>query len=63
MKAISNIYFNVLHYIVDDYSNTYHRTIKMKPIYVKSDSFIEYNEEPNEKIIQSIKAFLLKDML
>ena len=29
--------------------NTYHRTIKMKPIDVKSDSFAEYNEESNEK--------------
>ena len=29
--------------------NTYHKTIKMKPIDVKSDSFAEYNEESNEK--------------
>ena len=30
-------------------TTTYHKTIKMKPIDVKSDSFAEYNEEPNEK--------------
>ena len=29
--------------------NTYHRTIKMKPVYVKDDSFAEYNEKSNEK--------------
>ena len=34
---------------VDEYNNTYHRTIKMKLIYVKSDSFAEYNEGSNEK--------------
>ena len=50
MTAISkNIYHNVLDDIVKKYNNTYHRTIKMKPINVKSDSFAEYNEESNEK--------------
>ena len=49
MAAISkNVYFNVLNDILDEYSNTYHRTIKMKPVDVRSDS-IEYNEESNEK--------------
>ena len=44
MTAISkNVYFNVLDDIVDDYNNTYHRTIKMKPIDVKDDSFAECN--------------------
>ena len=50
MAAISkNIYFDVLDDIVDKYNNTYHKTIKMKPVDVKSDSFAEYNEECNEK--------------
>ena len=50
MKAISkNVCFDILNYIVDKYNNTYHRTIKMKPIDVKSDSFAEYNEKSNEK--------------
>ena len=43
------MYFNALNDIVDEYNNTYHRTIKMKPIDVKNDSFAEYNEESNEK--------------
>ena len=50
MTAVSkNMYFNVLDDIVDKYNNAYHKTIKMKPIDVKSDSFAEYNEESNEK--------------
>ena len=50
MAAVSkNVYFDVLDDIVDKYNNTYHRTIKMKPIDVKSDSFAECNEESNEK--------------
>ena len=54
MKAASkNGYFNLLDYIVGNYGNKYHKTIKtikMKPIDVKSDSFAEYNEESNEKV-------------
>ena len=44
-----NVYFNVLNDIVDKYNNTYHKTIKMKAINVKSNSFAECNEESNEK--------------
>ena len=39
-----NVYFDVLDYIVDKYSNLYHRTIKMKPIDVKSDSYAKCNK-------------------
>ena len=50
MTTISkNVYFDVLDDIVDEYNNTYHRTIKMKPIDVGDDSFAEYSEESNEK--------------
>ena len=50
MTAVGkNVYFNVLDDIVDKYNNTYHKTIKMKPKDVTSDSFAEYNEESNEK--------------
>ena len=50
MTAISkNVYFSVLDDIVDIHNNTYHKTIKLKPINVKKDSFAEYNEESNEK--------------
>ena len=42
-----NVYFDVLDDIVKKYSNTVHRTIKMKPIDVTSDSYAEYNEDSN----------------
>ena len=48
MTAVSkNVYFNFLNDIADEFNNTYHRTIKMKPIDVKNTSFVEYNEEYN----------------
>ena len=50
MIAISkNLYIDKLDGAFDEYNNTYHRTIKMKPIDVKSDSFAKYNEEFNKK--------------
>ena len=44
-----NVYFDVLDDIVNKYNNTVHRTIKMKPIDVTSDSYAEYNEDFNKK--------------
>ena len=41
--------FDVLDDIVDEYNNTYHKIIKMKPLDVGDDSFAEYSEESNEK--------------
>ena len=41
--------FYVLDDIVNKYNNTVHRSIKMKPIDVTSDSYAEYNEDSNEK--------------
>ena len=50
MAATSkNVYFDVLDNIVNKYNNTVHRTIKMKPIDVTSDSYAEYNEDFNKK--------------
>ena len=42
-----NVYFDLLDNIVDKYNNTVHRTMKMKPIDVASDSYAEYNEDSN----------------
>ena len=50
MTAVSkNVYFDVLDDIINKYNNTVHRTIKMKPIDVTSDSYAEYNEDANKK--------------
>ena len=35
--------------IVNEYNNTYHRAIKMKPIDVKFNSYVEYNVNSNDK--------------
>ena len=48
MTAVSkNVYFGVIDDIVNKYNNTVHRTIKMKPVDVTSDSYAEYNEDSN----------------
>ena len=48
MTAVSkNVYYNVFDNIVNKYNNTVHRSIKMKPIDVTSDSYAEYNEDSN----------------
>ena len=50
MTAVSkNVYFDVLDDIVNKYNNTVHRSIKIKPIDVTSDSYAECNEDSNEK--------------
>ena len=50
MTTVSkNVYFDVLDDIVNKYSNTVHKIIKMKPIDVTSDSCAEYKEDSNEK--------------
>ena len=35
--------------IVDEYNNTYHRTIKMKPVDVKDKTYIHSEKEVNDK--------------
>ena len=46
MTIISkNVYIDVLDDIVNKYNNTIHKTIKMKPIAVTDDSYVEYNED------------------
>ena len=60
--------------IVNEFNNTVHRSIKMKPIDVTSDSHAEYNEDSNKKdprfkvdnhvrISKKKKKNLLKDTL
>ena len=43
-----NVYFDVLDDIVKKYNNTYHSTIKMKPINVKDNNSTEYIDKSNE---------------
>ena len=50
MTSISkHVYIDKLNDIVHKYNNTYHRTIKMKPVDVKSNTYIESSKEINNK--------------
>ena len=52
MTAISkNVYIDKLDDIVNEYNNTYHRTIKMKPIDVKDNTYIDSMKSHSEKEI------------
>ena len=67
------MYINKLDNIVNEYNNTYYKTFKTKPVYVKSDNYIEYNVNPNDRDpnfqvgdhvrISKYKNFLLKSIL
>ena len=50
MTSISkNVYIDKLDDIVNEYNNTYHRTIKIKPIDVKDNTYIDFGKEVNDK--------------
>ena len=50
MTAVSkNVYIDKLDDIVNEYNNTYHRTIKMKPVDVKDNTYIDFKKEVNDK--------------
>ena len=50
MTSISkNVYIDKLDDIVDEYNNTYHTIIKMKPIDVKDTTYINTDKEINDK--------------
>ena len=73
MTSVSkNVFIDKLDDIVDKHNNTYHSTIKMRPVDVKSSTYINSSEEindedPNLKLVvlleyQNIKTFLQKAM-
>ena len=50
MTSISkNVYIDKLDDMVSEYNNTYHRTIKMKPVEVKDNTYIDFKNEVNDK--------------
>ena len=44
-----NVYIDKLVDIVDEYNNTYHRAIKMKPVDVKDNTYIDFKNEINDR--------------
>ena len=50
MTLISkNVYIDKLDDVVDEYNNTYHTTIEIKPIDVKDNTYINTDKETNDK--------------
>ena len=50
MTSISkNVYINKLDDIVRKYNNTYHTSIKMRPVDVKDNTYIDFKKEVNDK--------------
>ena len=50
MTSVSkDLYMDKLHDVVGEYNNTYHRTIKIKPVDVKNNSYIDSKKEVNDK--------------
>ena len=48
-SVLKNSYIDKLHDIVNKYNNTYHSTINMKPVNVKSNTYIDSSKEINVK--------------
>ena len=54
MVSISkNVYIDKLDDIVNKCNNTYHKTIKIKPVDINSSMYIDFNEENNKKSAKS----------
>ena len=50
MSAVSkSVYIDKLSDIVNEYNNTYHRTIKMKPLDVKDNTYIDFGKQVSNK--------------
>ena len=50
MTTISkNVYIDKLDYIVKEYNNKYHTSIKMKPLDVKDNTYIDFKKEIDNK--------------
>ena len=68
MTSISkNVYIGILDNIVKKYNHTYHSTIKMKPIDVKSSKYIYFdkknnNEDPKVKVDDHVRLSKYKNI-
>ena len=59
MTSISkNVYIDKLDDIVDEYNNTYHTSIKMKPVDVKDNTYIQILKKKLMVKIQNLKLVI-----
>ena len=49
ISILKNLYFDKLHDIVNTYNNTYHSATKVKPVDVKSSTYIDSSKEINDE--------------
>ena len=57
---IKNYVYWLIRWLVDKYNNTYHRKTKMKPIDVKTSTYIDVdyknnNKEPTFKVVDDVR--------
>ena len=63
MTSISkNVCIDKLDDIVNEYNNTYHTTIKMKPIDVKDNTYINTDREVNDKVGDHVRISNYKNI-
>ena len=63
MTSISkNVSIGKLDDIVNEYNNTYHRTIKMKPIDVKDNTYIDFDNDPKFKVGDHVRISKYKNI-
>ena len=67
MTSISkNVHIDKLDDTVDEYNNTYHRTIKMKPIDVKDNTYIDFkminDKDPKFKVGDHVRISKYKNI-
>ena len=48
-SVFKNVYIEKLDNLVNEYKNTYHRTVKMKPADVKSNIYFDFTRENNKE--------------
>ena len=48
-SVLKNVYIDKIDDIVSEYNNTYHRNIKMKPVDIKDNTYIDFEREVNNK--------------
>ena len=49
VSILKNVYMDKLDDIVNEYNNTYHRIIKMKPVDIKNNTYINSNKEVHDR--------------
>ena len=69
-SLLKNVYIDKLDDIMSEYNNTYHRTIKMKPVDVKDNTYIDSMElsrsndkDPKFKVGDSVRINKYKNIL